>query len=204
MYKEILSQEQTEITPLLKSFRKDFYLAGGTAIALHLGHRRSIDFDLFQENTLKTHKIIKIIEGFGKPYLVTRNTSEQLNLVVNGVNVTFLQYPFQVAATQQVNDFARLPDLLTLAAMKSYALGRRSKWKDYVDLYFLLKDHFSIKQISSRAEEIFEQLFSEKLFRAQLSFFDDVDYQEVVEFMPGYQVSEEIIKARLVEWATDF
>jgi len=204
MYKEILSQEQTEILTLLKSFRKDFYLAGGTAIALHLGHRRSVDFDLFQENPLKTHKIIKIIEGFGKPYLVTRNTSEQLNLVVNDVNLTFLEYPFQVAATQQVNDFARLPDLLTLAAMKSYALGRRSKWKDYVDLYFLLKDHFSIKQISSRAEEIFEQLFSEKLFRAQLSFFDDVDYQEVVEFMPGYQVSEEIIKARLVEWATDF
>ncbi|MBW6481383.1 MAG: nucleotidyl transferase AbiEii/AbiGii toxin family protein [Bacteroidales bacterium] len=204
MFKEILSREQTEITPLLKSFRKDFYLAGGTAIALHLGHRRSIDFDLFRENTLKTHKIIKTIEGFGKPYLVTRNTSEQLNLVVNGVNVTFLEYPFQVAATQQVNDFARLPDLLTLAAMKSYALGRRSKWKDYVDLYFLLKDHFSIQQISSRADEIFKQLFSEKLFRAQLSFFDDVDYREVVDFMPGYQVSEEIIKARLVEWATEF
>ena len=47
MHKEILTLEQLELTPLLKKFSKDFYLVGGTAIAFHIGHRRSIDFDLF-------------------------------------------------------------------------------------------------------------------------------------------------------------
>ena len=47
MHKEILSPAQKKLLPLIKKFNKNFYLTGGTAIALHLGHRRSIDFDLF-------------------------------------------------------------------------------------------------------------------------------------------------------------
>ena len=49
MHKEILTKEQVELLPLLKEFKGKFYLVGGTAIALHIGHRRSIDFDLFSE-----------------------------------------------------------------------------------------------------------------------------------------------------------
>jgi hypothetical protein len=86
---------------------------------------------------------------------------------------------------------------LTLAAMKAYALGRRSKWKDYVDLYFLLTKHFSIAEISAKASSIFGELFSEKLFRAQLSFFDDIDYTEAVEFLIPDPPSDATIKAEL-------
>jgi hypothetical protein len=86
--------------------------------------------------------------------------------------------------------------------MKTFALGRRSKWKDYVDLYFILKDHFSINKISERASLIYGQLFSEKLFRAQLSYFDDIDYSEQVEFI-GTIIPESIIKEFLIEKAID-
>ena len=47
MHKEILTTSQRELLPFVKKFRKDFYLVGGTAIALQIGHRRSIDYDLF-------------------------------------------------------------------------------------------------------------------------------------------------------------
>ena len=60
--------------------------------------------------------------------------------------------------------------LLDLAAMKAYALGRRLKWEDYVDLYFIFTYHYSIIDICKRATEIFNNMLSEKLFRAQLSF----------------------------------
>ena len=49
MHKEILSKEQFDLLPFIKLFSKDFYLVGGTAVALHIGHRRSIDFDLFTD-----------------------------------------------------------------------------------------------------------------------------------------------------------
>jgi hypothetical protein len=89
-----------------------------------------------------------------------------------------------------------------LAAMKAYALGRRSKWKDYVDLYFILKDHYSVKQIAQQAELIFGQLFSEKLFRMRLCFFKDIDYTEPVEYLVE-RVSDKEIKDFLLDVATE-
>ena len=58
MHKEILTKEQLEILPLLKIFSKDFGLVGGTAIAFHIGHRRSIDFDLFTDKVFKNQHIL--------------------------------------------------------------------------------------------------------------------------------------------------
>jgi hypothetical protein len=125
-----------------------------------------------------------------------------MNLTLNEVKITFFEFPFQVESPCEFEKIIRLPELLDLAAMKAYALGRRSKWKDYVDLYFLLKDHFNIHQISTRASQIFDQLFLEKLFRAQLSFFADIDYSEPVEFI-GKPVPEKEIMEFLIEKAID-
>ena len=83
--------------------------------------------------------------------------------------------------------------------MKAFVMGRRAKWKDYVDLYFILKESFSIKDISTEAERIYGQLFSEKLFREQLAFHKDIDYSEQVEYMPGVDVIEQDIKDFLID-----
>ena len=58
MHKDILSENQLELLSLVKQFRREYYLVGGTAIALYIGHRRSIDFDLFKHTFLKPEKII--------------------------------------------------------------------------------------------------------------------------------------------------
>lgn len=85
--------------------------------------------------------------------------------------------------------------------MKAYALGRRSKWKDYVDLYFLLTGHFTVADMAKKATELFGELFSEKMFRAQLSFFDDIDYSEQVEYLVPNPSTDNDIKAELVRQA---
>ena len=202
MQNQIFNSNQVEILPLVKQFKREFYLVGGTAIALHIGHRRSIDFDLFKYSPIKPKSIIQTISGFEYNYVVTRRVTEQLNVTINDVKFTFYQYPFKINATEKLDDILRLPNLLDLAAMKAYAMGRRSKWKDYIDLYFILKDHFSIQQISERTSELFGQLFSEKLFRAQLSYFKDIDYSEPVEFLVQ-PVPDEEIKNFLIDRATD-
>lgn len=202
-HKEILNSQQTEILQLISEFRREYYLVGGTAIALYLGHRRSIDFDMFKFATLNRKKNLEKIQSSGFPLLVTWNVADQMNLVVNGVKITFFQYPFQIEATQTLDGIVRIPSLLDLAAMKAYALGRRSKWKDYVDLYFLTKEKFSIKEISQRAIEIFGELFSDKLFRSQLSFFEDIDYTEEVDYLIANPPSDEEIKAFLIEVSTE-
>ena len=201
-HNEILNGSQTELLPLIGEFKREYYLVGGTAIALYLGHRRSIDYDLFKFAPLNRKKNLDKIQKSGFSTVVTWNVADQMNLVVNNVKITFFQYPFQIKANNVFDNIIRLPDLLDLAAMKAYALGRRSKWKDYVDLYFLLKEKFSLNGISRRAVEIYGDLFSDKLFRSQLSFFEDVDYTEEVEYLIPNPPTEDEIKHFLIEVST--
>ena len=203
MDSEILSDNQKELLPLIAQFRREYYLVGGTAIALYLGHRRSIDFDLFKPSAINHKRNLDKIAASSFTHAVTRRVSEQMNLVVNDVKVTFFQYPFPIDPTAKFENCFRLPPLLQLAAMKAYALGRRSKWKDYVDLYFLLLDHFTIADISAVATQIFGDLYSEKMFRSQLCYFDDVDYTEAVDWLIPNPPTEEQIKQALTEFATE-
>ena len=202
MHKEILSDNQIEFLPLVKQFIHEYYLANGTAIALYVGHRRSIDFDLFKFNALNHKKIVSKISAFGYPYTITRRVTEQMNATIKDVKFTFFEYPFRIDVKNKFEDSLWLPELIDLAAMKAYALGRRSKWKDYVDMYFILKYFYSIEQISKKAYEIYDKLFSEKLFRAQLSYFDDIDHSEKIEYLIS-AVSEDEIKNFLIDKATD-
>jgi len=201
MHSEILNSQQKELLPLMAQFRREYYLVGGTAIALYLGHRRSIDFDLFKPSLINHKRNLDKISATSFAHIVTRRVSEQMNLIINDVKVTFFQYPFPVEPTAKFETYFRLPSLLQLAAMKAYALGRRSKWKDYVDLYFLLRDHFTIADITHSATQIFGELFSEKMFRSQLCYFDDIDYTEAVDWLIPTPPTDDVIKQALTEIA---
>jgi hypothetical protein len=204
MYPEILTREQKKLLPLIRVFSdQEYYLVGGTAIALQLGHRHSVDFDLFSYKPIKRQNIKKLIEQHKYP---TRDLlfedSEQLHIVLNSVKTTFFHYPHKVTAPLWYKDVVAMPDLLSLAAMKAYALGGRGKWKDYVDLYFLLRDHFTMQAVAVKSKELFGHFFNAKLFREQLSYFDDVDYGEKVTCLSGHAVTDEAVRAFLVNVAT--
>ena len=94
MHSEILNDRQRELLPLMAQFRREYYLVGGTAIALYLGHRRSIDFDLFKPGAISHKRNLDKIAATPFTHIVTRRVTEQMNLIVNDVKVTFFQYPF--------------------------------------------------------------------------------------------------------------
>lgn len=202
MHSEILNDRQIQLLPLMARFQREYYLVGGTAIALYIGHRRSIDFDLFKPSAINHKRNLDKLSAAPFSHIVTRRVTEQMNLIINDVTVTFFQYPFPIDPQNKFENYFRLPTLLQLAAMKAYALGRRSKWKDYVDLYFLLRDHFTIADISSTATQIFGELYSEKMFRSQLCYFEDIDYTEAVEYLIPNPPSDEEIMHKLTELAT--
>ena len=197
MHSEILNDKQKQLLPLIAQFQREYYLVGGTAIALYIGHRRSIDFDLFKSSTINHKRNIDKIAASTFEHVITRRVEEQMNLIVNDVKVTFFQYPFPIEPNERFESFVRLPSLLQLAAMKAYALGRRSKWKDYVDLYYLLRDYFSIADISNVANKIFGELYSEKMFRTQLCYFEDIDYTEKVDYLISNPPTDDEVKLML-------
>jgi hypothetical protein len=179
-------------------------VVGGTATALHIGHRRSIDFDLFTASKLNRTKIKASLRELNFPQNLIGEDYDQLHLIINNVKVTFFSYPFPIEHNERLENNLSFPSLLTLAAMKAFALGRRSKWKDYVDLYFILKDFYTLTDISLQANTIFSEQFSEKLFREQLAFHKDIDYSEEVEYLIPHPPSANEIKEFLINTSINF
>lgn len=202
MFPDILSKEQKELLPLVKEFSKDYFLVGGTAIALQIGHRMSIDYDLFTEKKIKRISIKKILdESKFTTKKIIFEAEEQMHIPVNGVKMTFYSYPFRIPHLLKFQDVITMPTLLDLAAMKAHALGGRAKWRDYVDLYFILNQHHTFSEITSRANELFRSFFNAKLFHEQLSYFEDVDYSQAIHYM-GKPVPDSEIKNFLIKVAT--
>lgn len=198
---DVLGEEQKKLLFLVRTFYDKFYLVGGTAIALQIGHRRSIDFDLFSEKKIDHKKIRNLIVKNHKINRVIVDEAGEYTLIVDDVKLTFLCYPFKIKPTKRFNDYIRMPDLTTLAAMKAYTLGRRAKWKDYVDLYWIMERHCSIKEIIKKAQTIFGVEFNEKNFRQQLAYFKDIDYTEEVDWLNGFKISDSKIKQALIKFS---
>jgi Nucleotidyl transferase AbiEii toxin, Type IV TA system len=196
MHLEVLNKEQIDLLPVLSQFKREYYLVGGTAIALHIGHRESIDFDLFKEKNIRKKDIYTKIKNID--YKVSFADYNQLNMTAYGVKITFFSFPYTVPLTSELKGFLKMPDLLTLAAMKAFALGRRAKWKVYVDLYFILKDHFSLQEISDKATEIFKDEFITKQFIAQLGYFKGINYSEEVSYLIPNPPTEAAVQEFLI------
>jgi hypothetical protein len=202
MHRDILTTKQIDLLPLIREFSSDYYLVGGTAIALYLGHRRSIDFDLFTSATVNKQSIKRKIDRQSYPVDgILFEDSEQIHFVINSVKITFYSFPYKIDAVVDFDQIIKMPDLLTLSAMKAYAMGGRAKWKDYVDLYFILKERFSLWQISDQAKYLFGSYYNEKLLREQICYFQDIDYSESVDFASAV-IQEDEIKSFLTDVAT--
>ncbi len=203
MHEEILTTVQLKLLTIVKLFSKKFGLVGGTAVALYLGHRESLDFDLFSFSGFNNYSIkTKIIENMVIDTVLVDKKGEY-TFLINGVKFTFFQFPYKINFSESFGDIVKLPDILTLAAMKAFALGRRAKWKDYVDLYFILKAHHTVSEITAKGVEIFGNEFNEKIFRTQLAYFEDIDYSEQVVYKDGFSIDDKVIKKVLVQFSLE-
>lgn len=196
MHEEVLSQAQMSLAETILPCFPKFYLCGGTALALLIGHRKSIDFDLATPEEIRPESIFRILQTKGHfPEHTLTASADELTIIVQGVKLTFFSFPFPIHPTVSwPRTGTRLPEIPVIGSMKAYALGRRSKWKDYVDLYFLLRDHVTLSGLIHRTKTIFRGAFNAKLFLEQLCYYDDVDMTEHVDFMNKVVPNETIRK----------
>ncbi len=203
IHKEILTENQAKLLPVLKAFSRSFGLVGGTAIALQIGHRRSIDFDMFSLKKFSNSAIErKIKEKIAIDKIIVDKLGE-FTFIAEEVKFTFFRYIYEIRYSQKLDSVVKMPDLLTLAAMKAFVLGRRAKWKDYVDLYFILRDFYSINEIVKKGNDIFGSEFNDKIFKVQLSYFQDINYEETVRYLPGFETSDAKIKRELEKFSLE-
>lgn len=147
-------------------------LVGGTALALQLGHRKSIDLDLFGEINFKHIDRIKAFKKFEK--IVILKKSKNINIFsINDIKVDFVNYSYPWLHKHLLIDGIRLAGIEDIAAMKLAAISGRGSRKDFIDIYFLLQKFNISKMLGFYREKYFDG--SEYLVLKSLTYFDDAE-----------------------------
>ena len=154
---------------------KNFYLAGGTALALQLGHRKSIDLDLFSEKDFSTEELKTVLSQVGK-LKVYSEEERTLNANLNGVKISFLGYKYKMLFPLiKYGGNLKLADTRDIACMKIDAISSRGSKKDFVDLYFLLKK-YPLKKILSLFDKKYKDIkYSQLHILKSLIYFQDAE-----------------------------
>ncbi|MCD5396234.1 MAG: nucleotidyl transferase AbiEii/AbiGii toxin family protein [Candidatus Pacebacteria bacterium] len=177
MHQEALKSEQKKIFEKLPNF-PEYYLAGGTALALQIGHRISIDFNLFSSDEIPENfpeKVEKIFQDLLEVKIVVRH-SEQVSFMVGRTLLSFIKYPFPVILNLLEYKKVKMLSVPEIGATKAYALGRRAIFKDYVDLFFIIRKRYStLEEITNLAIKKFKEKFEPRLFYEQLIYLEDVE-----------------------------
>ena len=149
---------------------KNTYLVGGTALALQLGHRLSIDLDLFSDELPDKDLFL------GELDIYTEQISAQAHyytFLIKNVKVDILKFPYPLITPMVVTDQIRMASLIDIAAMKIISISNRGAKKDFYDLSFLL-DQFSIKEML----ELYERKTGKEIpfyILRSLVFFEDAE-----------------------------
>jgi hypothetical protein len=198
LHLDILPSEQIKLFRVLsvQSFIKDFYLAGGTCLALQIGHRRSVDFDFFIPSDFDTEKIVNILVEIGT-YKRTNEERNTINGILNDVRISFLGYKYKNIDSfiQRNNIF--LAGLKDIAAMKMEAIASRGSRKDFVDIYFLLKQFSLDEVLDFHHEKYGDHLSNRYHLLKSLVYFADADAEAMplmVKPLPWSSVRDSITK----------
>lgn len=154
--------------PLLKDTR----LVGGTALALQLGHRSSVDLDLFGHFSCDDIQLRTMLASYGKIQVISSSANVKI-FTINDVKVDIVNYDSPWIEDIVVHEELRLASIAEIAAMKIRAIIGRGTKKDFVDIYYLLQQ-FSIFQIMDFYHKKYPD-FNDFIAVKSLTFFDDAE-----------------------------
>lgn len=175
------------------SFLHKYVLVGGSALTLHICHRKSEDLDFFTyEDSLDTREILSFIQCFETKEIINQ-TDEQIDLLLNGVKVTFFNAKWTFLKPQHIANF-NLATIEMIAAMKVNVLFLRAKYRDYYDIYFLAKEKMSLRDMYRASEYIVEGI-TYKLFVTGLLYIDDIEDDDIAYLEPKEKVTKVQIRA---------
>ncbi len=147
IYQDILDRKRRKLLSELSFLEKyGFYLAGGTALALQLNHRTSLDFDFYTEKKFDNRKLLLELEEKFKDVILIQNPEQTLIVKINDIEVSFFHYPYPLISSFLKIDGVNLASKKDIAAMKIIAISDRGTKRDFIDIYFLLKE-FSLEEI---------------------------------------------------------
>lgn len=177
-YTSILDKNQKEILPKLNFLSKDgFYLAGGTALALQIGHRTSVDFDFFIKKHFDSSNLVeKLNKIFATDVTITLIEKDTVFVIIKNVECSFFWYQYPLIKEIKMESGISLASLEDISAMKLLAVSHRPAKRDYIDVYYLMLK-FSLKKMISFCYQKYKN-FNEYLILRALTYYDDIEGKE--------------------------
>lgn len=175
---ESLPPEQRQLAESLarQTWLEKFYLAGGTALALQLGHRQSIDFDFFTAGSFTARSIIEKLKALGAFELLGED-ADTVHGTINGVKVSFFKYNYPMLYECATYRCLRIASIEEVALMKLEAIAGRGNKKDFIDLYFIL-ERFPLRQLFNEYERKYGKAIANHYHLLKsFSYFEDAERQ---------------------------
>lgn len=202
IHTEILSDDQINLlhqlsNPLMNS---NYYLAGGTALALRIGHRLSKDFDWFVSKIGDPENLFRILKASNVSFSILSTAYETIYLNIGSIQVSFIGYDYPMLETPGITASKypfRIAGLDDIASMKLSAIASRGSRKDFVDLYFLIKEFHSL--------EVYLELFIKKYRNRDIGhiikslvYFNDAESEPELNILKSFDW--ETMKADFEKW----
>jgi len=160
-----------------------FYLAGGTAIALHLGHRRSYDLDFFSPAPFDKGDPRRFLGPLGRLIVEQENEGTFLG-TLDDVRISFFIYPYRLLASPVLFGAVRIAALKDLAVMKLDAIASRGKKRDFLDLYFICRDFLTLREMLPLVERKYEGVeYNFTHLLKSLMYFEDAEADPMPEML---------------------
>jgi predicted nucleotidyltransferase component of viral defense system len=171
------------------TFLEKYVLVGGTALSLHLCHRKSEDLDFFTySDNFENKEIFDYINSNQFAMVeILNQTNEQIDLLINGIKVTFFNAKWAFLTPVEIKRF-NLASREAIAGMKVNTLFLRAKFRDYYDLYFLVKKGMTLQEIFQSAKNVITGV-SFKMMAIALVYIDDIEDENIAHLEPESKIS---------------
>lgn len=174
----ILPDAQADLWPRMGDIPEPFVLYGGTALALRLAHRQSIDFDFFAHDSFSARELLDGLRWLGRLEVIEMRDDDLTVIEPGGVQLAFyggLGLQAVAEPSLAAENGLVVASIFDLAGTKAKALLDRSEWKDYVDIAVLLRAGHRLADVIGYATTIFDRqlVFPAQVFLRSLVWFQD-------------------------------
>lgn len=199
MYFSVLDPRQISLLKKLEFLKKyRFYLAGGTALALQINHRTSLDFDFYTEKKFDLKELHRVLEKKFKKITLLQKSEGTLIVKIDSLSVSFFRYPYPLIFPPiKYGKFPPLASKEDIAAMKIIAISDRGIRRDFVDIYFLLRE-FSLRDIFNFVKKKYPN-FNIYVGLRGLTYFADADRKQKRRLYLPQSISWNKVKKFLIE-----
>lgn len=201
MFEECISRESKTVLRKISNLVEVFYLAGGTGLALQIGHRLSEDLDFFSDSEFNTDRLYRALKEKGKVELILLE-DDTLIARFEGVMLSFFYYEIPLLFPKVTFEGCYLASYKDISAEKLKTIAQRGKKKDFIDLYCVLNFQFlSIEQIISIFKRKFPEMNCYQVLKS-LTYFEDAEGDP--EVVSKEKLSWEEIKSYFISNISEF